>query len=72
MRCTPLFLYDELDDRRVRNCNESPGDFRPHRLKLSRANLGVLILAGGEPFTRKDLPEIVSSFYRHNNLESVY
>src|SRR5438045_8803195 len=35
-------------------------------------NLGVLILAGGEPFTRKDLPEIVSSFYRHNNLESVY
>ena len=35
-------------------------------------NLGVLILAGGEPFTRKDLPEIVSSFYRNNNLESVY
>src|SRR5688500_15545492 len=35
-------------------------------------NLGVLVLAGGEPFTRKDLPEIVGSFYKHNRLESVY
>ena len=35
-------------------------------------NLGVLILAGGEPFTRKDLPEIVRAFYTNNRLESVY
>src|SRR5258708_33933050 len=35
-------------------------------------NLGVLILAGGEPFTRKDLPEIVRAFYTNNKLESVY
>jgi MoaA/NifB/PqqE/SkfB family radical SAM enzyme len=35
-------------------------------------NLGVLILAGGEPFTRKDLPEIVRAFYENNKLESVY
>jgi MoaA/NifB/PqqE/SkfB family radical SAM enzyme len=35
-------------------------------------NLGVLILAGGEPFTRKDLPEIVHAFYANNHLESVY
>jgi MoaA/NifB/PqqE/SkfB family radical SAM enzyme len=35
-------------------------------------NLGVLILAGGEPFTRKDLPEIASAFYRNNQLESIY
>ena len=35
-------------------------------------NLGVLVLAGGEPFTRKDLPEIVRSFYENNKLDSVY
>jgi MoaA/NifB/PqqE/SkfB family radical SAM enzyme len=35
-------------------------------------NLGVLIIAGGEPFTRKDLPAIVKAFYENNRLESVY
>jgi MoaA/NifB/PqqE/SkfB family radical SAM enzyme len=35
-------------------------------------NLGVLILAGGEPFTRKDLPEIARAFYSNNKLESIY
>jgi MoaA/NifB/PqqE/SkfB family radical SAM enzyme len=35
-------------------------------------NLGVLVIAGGEPFTRKDLPEIANAFYRNNKLESVY
>ena len=32
----------------------------------------MLVLAGGEPFTRKDLPEIVRSFYENNKLDSVY
>ena len=36
------------------------------------ANLGVLIIAGGEPFTRKDLPEIARAFYKNNKLESIY
>ena len=36
------------------------------------ANLGVLIVAGGEPFTRKDLPEIARAFYKNNKLESIY
>jgi len=35
-------------------------------------SLGVLILAGGEPFTRKDLPEIARAFYQNNKLESIY
>ena len=29
-------------------------------------------MAGGEPFTRKDIPEICKSFYSNNKLESVY
>ena len=36
------------------------------------ANLGVLIVAGGEPFTRKDLPEIARAFHKNNKLESIY
>jgi MoaA/NifB/PqqE/SkfB family radical SAM enzyme len=34
--------------------------------------LPILIIAGGEPFTRKDLPEVVRAFYENNDLESVY
>src|SRR5438046_3959188 len=36
------------------------------------ANLAVLIIAGGEPFTRKDLPEVARAFYENNRLESIY
>src|SRR3979490_821778 len=71
MRCTHCFFTNEL--------NDSPRkmlQMKTHEIeKVSETlggNLGVLILAGGEPFTRRDLPEIVNSFYRHNNLESVY
>jgi MoaA/NifB/PqqE/SkfB family radical SAM enzyme len=71
MRCTHCFFTDELDDR-PRKKLQMKADEIDHIAKTLGGNLGVLILAGGEPFTRKDLPEIVSSFYRHNNLESVY
>src|ERR1044072_6610790 len=71
MRCTQCFFTDELDDRARKKLQ-----MKTHEIdRISETlggNLGVLILAGGEPFTRKDLPEIVNSFYRHNNLESVY
>src|SRR3979490_3618366 len=71
MRCTHCFFTEELDDRPRKKLQ-----MKTHEIeKISETlggNLGVLILAGGEPFTRKDLPEIVNSFYRHNNLESVY
>ncbi|MGZ5546266.1 MAG: radical SAM protein [Limisphaerales bacterium] len=71
MRCTHCFFTDELDDR-PRKKLQMKTDEIDRIAKTLGGNLGVLILAGGEPFTRKDLPEIVSSFYRHNNLESVY
>jgi len=71
MRCTHCFFTDELDDR-PRKKLQMKTDEIDRIARTLGGNLGVLILAGGEPFTRKDLPEIVSSFYRHNNLESVY
>jgi MoaA/NifB/PqqE/SkfB family radical SAM enzyme len=71
MRCTHCFFTDELDDRPRKKLQMKTHEIDRIAQTLG-GNLGVLILAGGEPFTRKDLPEIVSSFYRHNNLESVY
>ncbi len=71
MRCTHCFFTDELDDRPRKKLQMKTQEIDRIAETLG-GNLGVLILAGGEPFTRKDLPEIVSSFYRHNNLESVY
>ncbi|PYS24539.1 MAG: hypothetical protein DMF72_04810 [Acidobacteria bacterium] len=71
MRCTHCFFTDELDDRPRKKLQMKAHEIDRIAQTLG-GNLGVLILAGGEPFTRKDLPEIVNSFYRYNNLESVY
>src|SRR5437762_10587134 len=71
MRCTHCFFTDELDDRPRKKLQMKTHEIDRIAQTLG-GNLGVLILAGGEPFTRKDLPESVNSFYRHNNLESVY
>src|SRR3977135_3869963 len=71
MRCTHCFFTDELDDRPRKKLQ-----MKTHEIeKISETlggNLCVLILAGGEPFTRKDLPEIARSFYENNKLESIY
>jgi MoaA/NifB/PqqE/SkfB family radical SAM enzyme len=71
MRCTHCFFTEELDDRPRKKLQ-----MKTHEIeKISETlggNLGVLILAGGEPFTRKDLPEIARAFYQNNKLESIY
>src|SRR3989441_9050111 len=71
MRCTHCFFTEELDDRPRKKLQMKTDEIERISQTLG-GNLGVLILAGGEPFTRKDLPEIVNSFYRNNKLESVY
>jgi MoaA/NifB/PqqE/SkfB family radical SAM enzyme len=71
MRCTHCFFTEELDDRPRKKLQMKTDEIERIAETLG-GNLGVLILAGGEPFTRKDLPEIVNSFYRHNKLDSVY
>ncbi len=71
MRCIHCFFTDELNDK-PRKKNQ----MKTHELeRISEtlgANLGVLVVAGGEPFTRKDLPEIARAFYENNRLESIY
>ncbi len=71
MRCTHCFFTDELDDRPRKKLQMKTHELQRVSETLG-GSLGVLILAGGEPFTRKDLPEIVRAFYENNKLESVY
>jgi len=71
MRCTHCFFTDELDDRPRKKLQMKTAEIERISETLG-GNLGVLILAGGEPFTRKDLPEIARAFYRNNKLESIY
>src|SRR4030095_10379809 len=71
MRCTHCFFTDELDDRPRKKLQMKTHEIERIAQTLG-GNLGVLILAGGEPFTRKDLPEIAKAFYTNNNLESIY
>jgi len=71
MRCTHCFFTEELDDRPRKKLQMKTEEIQKVSETLG-GNLGVLILAGGEPFTRKDLPEIVRAFYENNKLESVY
>ncbi|HEY0099848.1 MAG TPA: radical SAM protein [Pyrinomonadaceae bacterium] len=71
MRCTHCFFTDELNDRPRKKLQMKTHEIQRVSETLG-GNLGVLILAGGEPFTRKDLPEIVRAFYENNKLESVY
>src|SRR5947199_10724940 len=71
MRCTHCFFTDELDDRPGKKLQMKTDEIR--RISKTRGgNLGVLILAGGQPFTRKDLPELVRAFYENNKPESAY
>lgn len=71
MRCTHCFFTDELDDRPRKKLQMKTEEIERISKTLG-GNLGVLILAGGEPFTRKDLPEIARAFYQNNKLESIY
>src|SRR2546422_9020199 len=71
MRCVHCFFTDELDDKPRKKFQMTTAQVARISETLG-ANLGVLIIAGGEPFTRKDLPEIARAFHENNKLESYY
>src|SRR5579872_5345025 len=71
MRCTHCFFTEQLDDAPRKKLQMTTREIERISNTLG-GNLGVLVLAGGEPFTRKDLPEIARAFYRNNRLESLY
>jgi MoaA/NifB/PqqE/SkfB family radical SAM enzyme len=71
MRCVHCFFTEELNDK-SRKKNQLTTENLQRISKTLGGRLPVLIIAGGEPFTRKDLPEVVRAFYENNQLESVY
>jgi MoaA/NifB/PqqE/SkfB family radical SAM enzyme len=71
MRCVHCFFTDELDDKERKKLQMTTRNVEQISETLG-ANLGVLVVAGGEPFTRKDLPEIARAFHKNNKLESIY
>lgn len=71
MRCTHCFFTDELNDRPRKKLQMKIKEIEKISETLG-GNLGVLVIAGGEPFIRKDLPEICNAFYRNNKLDAVY
>src|SRR5207247_9345462 len=71
MRCTHCFFTEELDDAPRKKLQMKTHEIERISETLG-GNLGVLIIAGGEPFTRRDLPQIVKALYENNKLESAY
>src|ERR1700730_5521904 len=71
MRCTHCFFTEQLDDGPRKKLQMTTREIEMISETLG-GNLGVLILAGGEPFTRRDLPEIARGVCANNRLESVY
>lgn len=71
MRCSHCFFTEELNDK-ARKKNQLTTANLQRISETLGGRLPVLIIAGGEPFTRKDLPEVVRAFYENNQLESVY
>jgi MoaA/NifB/PqqE/SkfB family radical SAM enzyme len=70
MRCVHCFFTEELDDKARKKLQMTTQNVERISETLG-ANLGVLIVAGGEPFTRKDLPEIARAFYKNNKLDAI-
>jgi MoaA/NifB/PqqE/SkfB family radical SAM enzyme len=71
MRCTHCFFTEALEDPLRKKSQMTTHEIQRISETLG-GSLGVLILAGGEPFTRTDLPEIARAFYRNNHLGSLY
>src|SRR2546430_17674601 len=70
MRCTHCFFTEELDDRPRKKLQMKTHEIEKIFETLG-GNLGVLILACGATFSRKDLPELARASYEINMLESI-
>src|SRR5436305_6353458 len=71
MRCTHCFFTSELEDAPRKKLQMSTRQIEQISETLG-ADLSVLVLAGGEPFTRNDIPQMARAFYSNNNLGSLY
>ena len=66
-RCTHCFYYKNLNKKRNELTLEEI-----EKLCKSMGNVYYLGLTGGEPFLREDLPEIVHTYYKYNNVKNLF
>ncbi|MFZ2602422.1 MAG: radical SAM protein [Candidatus Omnitrophota bacterium] len=65
-RCRHCFYWQNL--------NSSAKDLSCDEIEMTSHNMDsflFLLITGGEPFLRKDIPEIASIFYRRNNIKKL-
>src|SRR2546427_10355473 len=70
MRCVHCFFTHQLDDKERKKLQMTTRNLERISETLG-ANLGGLIIAGGEPFTRNDLPATARACRRNNRLEYI-
>lgn len=61
LRCSHCFYLDELNKHDEMSLEEI------EKVCRSIAPLSFVRMTGGEPFLRKDLPEVISAFHRYSN-----
>lgn len=66
-RCAHCFYWDELNNPAKKELSLE----EVQKMSKSMGDLLILYLGGGEPFLRKDLPEIAQTFYENNNTRLV-
>src|SRR5437867_11908855 len=71
MSCVHYFFTDELDDKPRKKLQMTTAKVARISERLG-AILGVHMIAGGEPFMRKDQPEIARAFHSNNKIEWIY
>ncbi len=65
-KCKHCFYWQELNKKEQELSVEEL-----QKLSKTTGNFSLLILTGGEPFLRKDLPEIAELFCKNNSVENV-
>jgi len=68
LRCKHCFYWKEVDDPKKAHSLEDIEKLT----KSLKEPLELLGLTGGEPFMRKDLPQIVELFVKHNNTKRIH
>src|SRR5258707_3057674 len=69
MRCVHCFFTDELDDKARKKLQMTTQNVERISETLG-ANLGVLIVAGGGPFTREELSATTPAPFYNNKLDA--
>ncbi len=65
LRCSHCFNWQNLNRQEDLRLEEI------EKISVNLPRFGCLLLSGGEPFLRKELPDIIRLFYKNNNIDAV-